>query len=73
MTQPAEFLTPVQLVEKLTAAGIKVSEYTVRKWARTHRLSAVRIPPVTGRIFFRTSDVEKFLEPVDPPTKTGVA
>jgi predicted site-specific integrase-resolvase len=64
MTQPASLLTPGQVVEKLAAAGIEVSEESVRHWARTRKLPVVRLP--SGRFYFRAEDVNAFLEPIEP-------
>ena len=62
MTQPTTLLTPAQVVEKLAAAGIEISEESVRQWARTRKLPVVRLP--SGRFFFRESDVDAFLTPL---------
>jgi excisionase family DNA binding protein len=61
MTQPVPLLTPSQVVERLAAHGLVVVEETVRDWARTGRVPAVRTPG--GRFLFRAADIEALLIP----------
>lgn len=62
MTQPTPLLTPSQVVERLAESGIAVVEETVREWARTGRLAAVRLP--SGRFLFRPEDIDAIPVPV---------
>lgn len=62
MTQRTLLLTVPQVVERLAAAGVEVSQESVRQWARSGRVTAVRLP--SGHYRFRPSDVDALLEPI---------
>ena len=64
MTQPDPLLTPAQVVEKLAAQGVEISEESVRAWTRTRKIRFVRLP--SGRLFFRETDVNSFLTTIEP-------
>ena len=49
-------LTASEAAERLTAAGIVVSEDTVRRWAKRGQLSAIELP--SGRLLFRPEDID---------------
>lgn len=63
MTQRTKLLTAGQVVERLADLGIEVVEETVREWARTGRLTYVRLP--SGRFRFRPEDVDAVAVPTE--------
>ncbi len=50
MTQVALFLTPRQAAERLTKAGLPITEDTVRRWARKGQIDRVQLPGGEYRI-----------------------
>jgi predicted site-specific integrase-resolvase len=56
MTQPTRLLTPSQAAERLAEAGITVTEWAVRDWAKSGRLAFVRLP--SGRFLFHPEDID---------------
>lgn len=50
MTQVPLFLTPRQAAERLTEAGLAISEDTVRRWARKGQIERVQLPGGEYRI-----------------------
>jgi predicted site-specific integrase-resolvase len=56
MTQVPPFLTAPQVAQRLTEAGLPVSEETVRQWAKSGRLASVKLP--NGRHRFRPEVVD---------------
>ncbi|WP_431892737.1 excisionase family DNA-binding protein [Micromonospora haikouensis] len=50
MTQVPLFLTPRQAAERLTNAGLSITEDTVRRWARKGQIERVQLPGGEYRI-----------------------
>lgn len=50
MTQVPLFLTPRQAAERLTKAGLPISEDTVRRWARKGQIDRLQLPGGEYRI-----------------------
>ncbi|TCB97549.1 hypothetical protein E0H26_11555 [Micromonospora zingiberis] len=44
MTQDPLFLTPRQAAKRLAAAGLQITEDTVRRWARIGQIERIRTP-----------------------------
>lgn len=61
MTAVLPTLTPAEAAERLTAAGVPVSDDTLRRWAKSGRVPCIRLP--FGRIRFRTEDIDALTEP----------
>jgi predicted site-specific integrase-resolvase len=59
MTQRDGFLTASQVAGRLTAAGVRTSEETVRQWARNGRLASIVMPG--GRRWFKPAVVDEIL------------
>jgi len=64
MTQNKTLLGSSAAAQRLTEAGLEVSEETVREWARRGLLRAVRTP--SGRFKFRREDLDAILEDGQP-------
>ncbi len=60
MTQVPLFLSPRQAAERLTAAGLPVTEDTVRRWAREDQVEALKLP--SGYYRIRTSVIDAILD-----------
>lgn len=50
MTQETLFLTPSQAAEYLTAAGLPITDDTVRRWAREGKVRVLKLPGGQYRI-----------------------
>lgn len=60
MTQVPPLLTAPQVAQRLTEAGLPVSDETVRQWAKAGRLASVKLP--NGRHRFRPEVVDAILQ-----------
>lgn len=61
MTPVQPFLTAAEAASRLASAGIVVSEDTVRRWGRSGRIPAVKLP--LGRLRFRPEDIDALAVP----------
>lgn len=61
MTPVQPTITAGEAAERLTAAGVPVSEDTVRRWAKAGRIPAVKLP--LGRMRFRVEDIDAIAMP----------
>lgn len=61
MTSVQPYLTPAEAAARLTAAGVSVSEDTVRRWGRSGRLACIKLP--LGRMRFRPEDIDALATP----------
>lgn len=61
MTPVTTYLTPAEAATWLSSAGVSVSEDTVRRWAKSGRLPAVKLP--FGRMRIRQDDLVTLIEP----------
>jgi predicted site-specific integrase-resolvase len=61
MTSVQPYLTAAEAAARLTAAGVPVSEDTVRRWGRSGRLACVKLP--LGRLRFRPEDLDALATP----------
>ena len=61
MTAVEPRITAGEAAERLTAAGVKVSEDTVRRWAKDGRVPCIELP--SGRFLFRIEDIDAIAEP----------
>lgn len=74
MTQVPPLLTPRQAAERLTAAGVTVTEDTIRRWVRDRRVPAITLP--SGYYRLRAADVDAILNsdhPDDAPAESTVS
>lgn len=63
MTEP-DYLTSGQVIERLAARGRRVTDQTVRRWAKSGKVPAVRLQP-SGWFGFRPEDIDALIEPVE--------
>lgn len=61
MTSVQPYLTPAEAAARLTEAGLPVSEDTIRRWGRTGRVPAIKLP--FGRQRFAPKDIDALLAP----------
>lgn len=61
MTPDQPYLTAAEAAQRLAAAGIQVSEDTLRRWATTGRMPVIKLP--SGRFLFLATDVDAIAVP----------
>lgn len=61
MTAVQPYLTAAEAAARLTAGGVPVSEDTVRRWGRSGRIPAIKLP--FGRQKFSAQDIDALLVP----------
>lgn len=69
MGKPATYLTTAEVIDRLAANGLSVSDETVQRWARTGRLPSYRRAIGRTKYLFDPKDVDALLE----ITKAGAA
>lgn len=72
MTQLPRYLTPRQVAETLTEAGIPVTEDAARRWARESMVESVKLPG--GQYFIPRSAIDAILAGKTPaPAEASAA
>lgn len=64
MTQLPAFLTPREAADALTAAGIRTTDDSIRRWIRKGKLAGIKTPG--GATHVRRTDIEAILNAGDP-------
>lgn len=69
MTQEALYLTPRQVAELLTSAGIATTEDTTRRWARCGLINSIKMPG--GQYRIKRDDVEALIKGEPTPARAA--
>jgi excisionase family DNA binding protein len=62
-TVPA-LLTTTEAAAYLTERGVRVSDETLRRWAKDEKVRHIRLP--SGQVRFRPDDLEELASPIEP-------